>query len=135
MNIRDHIIAGHYPRDELGRALVPSEGGSQITVCATDAPHPHPIVGFGQGYVSTWTADGRWSGMVPSDFNNGISGADLLPPPPRKREGWIVLERTPAGAFVKIAKVFATKADAEAIPFISSFHIAASVSYDEEWPT
>lgn len=81
MNIKEHILAGHYPLDEKGRALVPVENefdpskgaGWTATICATDGPGGN-IVGFGKSSVREWGDDG-------SPFH---PEGRLLPPSPRK---------------------------------------------------
>jgi hypothetical protein len=88
MNIRDHINAGHYPKDEKGRALVPVGGqgrkGWTATIIATDAPEG--IIGFGPAYTRKWNDRG--------EDKAGHGDGDLLPPAPRKVEvkRWIELE-------------------------------------------
>lgn len=83
MNIREHIEANHYPRDDKGRALVPMRGGQIATILATDRPDfdggREPIVGWIQpnASVHTWWHAGERSRQHPSAL-------DLLPPPPRK---------------------------------------------------
>lgn len=67
MNIRDHIIAGHYSVDVHGRALVPvasvirGDGYAAwvATICATDACDGTRLVGFGRSSTREWTADGE----------------------------------------------------------------------------
>lgn len=75
MNIRDHIEAGHYPRDDKGRALVREQSGRTAHICATDAPGSHCIMGFDELAQRSWTPDGEVS---------GYENSRLLPPPPRK---------------------------------------------------
>jgi hypothetical protein len=78
LTIKDHIEAGHYPKDSKGRSLVPRAGNSTlITVTATDGPAEYPIQGFGAHFGSSWSAHGR---AHPTQF----PGNDLFPPPPRK---------------------------------------------------
>lgn len=86
MNIKEHIEAGHYERDKLGRALVPCDNGDTATIAATDAPGEWVLLGWqtrpqnGCGHGS-WHRDGRAGFTSPSNDR-----ADLLPPPPRKVE-------------------------------------------------
>lgn len=70
MNILEHILAGHYPTDDKGRALVPYVSGRTFVCCATDRPHSLRIVG--------WI---RETGELRSHSPESL---DLLPPPPRK---------------------------------------------------
>lgn len=80
MNIRDHILAGHYPTDDKGRALVPTRGGGVATVTETNSPLTQPLMGWlsGEREGHDWYADGHWNNLrQPHRF-------DLLPPPPRK---------------------------------------------------
>jgi len=80
MNIKEHIEAGHYPKDSKGRALVPYKDGGTVVVCATDMPGRCPILGFrvdSTGNREDQTlADTGWGYFPDSPF--------LLPPPPRK---------------------------------------------------
>lgn len=124
MNIKAHIEAGHYERDDKGRALVPHIGGGTAVIATTNGYDLGPIIGW-------ILRDGRLSqGLTGWRGDEGF----LLPPPPRRRSGWIVLERRHEGICVKLAKVFETRADAEAIPFCASLHVSVPISYDEEWP-
>ncbi len=72
MNIKEHIDAGHYPKDDKGRSLVPMRRGGTFVVAATDKPGQRPIVGW---HVS----DG--AGITDVLHADDIS---LLPPAPRK---------------------------------------------------
>lgn len=90
MNIKEHIEAGHYERDEKGRALVPMRNGRTATIYATDyATHQDDefplLAGYGRE-PDRWRADGCYYGGHPSD-------RDLLPPPPRKvpLRAWMVV--------------------------------------------
>jgi hypothetical protein len=81
MNIKEHIEAGHYPTDDKGRALVPTEGDHVATIYATDhMDGGMVIVGRlwvpGVKMIGEWTANGR--------PNFGVDLPGLLPPPPRK---------------------------------------------------
>lgn len=46
MNIRDHIIAGHYPTDDKGRALVPTSVAFVPMAWSAErvVPGPHEVV-------------------------------------------------------------------------------------------
>jgi hypothetical protein len=98
MNILDHINAGHYPRDEKGRALVPTRRGETATIYATDHPGRYPLAGRINDMCmqpATWTAEGDNKGW-------GCQPHDLLPPAPRKVEvkAWGVFHgSTMQGAF------------------------------------
>ncbi len=86
MNIKQHIEAGHYPKDEKGRALVSMRNGNLATICATDGPEDSrwnvytTIIGFHWCGPLGWDDDGVHC--------NGTSSpnVDLLPPAPRKVE-------------------------------------------------
>lgn len=98
MNIRDHILAGHYPCDGKGRALVPMKDQRTATICAKDGPEGEELVGWysdshlGRPAVCSWQDNGCW--QIKS------CRLDLLPPPPRKapikvgllytEQGWMV---------------------------------------------
>lgn len=79
MNIREHIEAGHYPKDGKGRALVPMRNGRTATILETDRdeeiPGREPIVGLvsGTGGTSSWWPSGEEVLGASSDY-------DLLPP-------------------------------------------------------
>lgn len=79
MSIKAHIEAGHYERDEKGRALVPRRDGGTLIVCATDRPGANPIVGYSINTPETYCL-----AYYPDS-------EALLPPPPRKREvkAWV----------------------------------------------
>jgi hypothetical protein len=90
MNILDHINAGHYPRDEKGRALVPTRRGETATIYATDHPGRYPLAGRINDMCmqpATWTAEGDNKGW-------GCQPHDLLPPAPRKVEvkRWLTMK-------------------------------------------
>lgn len=81
MNIKEHIEAGHYPKDEKGRALVPTRGSGTYTIVCTDRPGMRPIMGFAPACcdsIQSWKEDGA------ADSDPGHW--DILPPPPRKDE-------------------------------------------------
>ena len=78
MNIRDHILAGHYERDNKGRAFVPTKHGMTATILATDVGDSWPIVGHILGHVYRWSVDGTARSSEP-----GYPDC-LLPPTPRK---------------------------------------------------
>lgn len=84
MNIRDHILAGHYPTDDKGRALVPTAHGLDTiaVICATDKPGRYPILGWLPTPARVQSIEFAWD-------ENGCAAGDsnterLLPPPPRK---------------------------------------------------
>lgn len=82
MNIKEHIEAGHYPKDERGRALVPRANGETVVIYATDAPKGQPIVGHDGDGVGCWGANGYYD----ERNGDGARRLNLLPPPPRKVE-------------------------------------------------
>lgn len=77
MNILEHILADHYPKDEKGRALVPVSGNWTAIICATDGPRQEEIIGYGPASVLSWDPDGV-PGRGEAQFDT------LLPPQPRK---------------------------------------------------
>jgi len=86
MNIKEHIEAGHYPKDEKGRALVSMKNGETAVICATDNPYGGvPIVGWCNSGPDSWGPNGVWK--------TGGDKRDLLPPPPRKVKvtRWLVV--------------------------------------------
>lgn len=76
MNIKEHILAGHYPTDDKGRALVPCRGSGTVVIYGTDMPGNCPILG-----VHIDEAGNRVPG---SGFGYFADSEFLLPPPPRK---------------------------------------------------
>jgi hypothetical protein len=94
MNIRQHIDAGHYPKDEKGRALVTMQSGGVAVIYATDHPTAWCITGReqSQGILGhTWNEDGSHEGEADSP-----STLDLLPPLRRKEiiKAWAVRGET-----------------------------------------
>lgn len=83
MNIKEHIEAGHYPKDALGRALVPTTGGRVATICATDKPGEFSIIGWVPTPARAQALEFTWCDL---GGTKGMSTDDLLPPPPRKVE-------------------------------------------------
>lgn len=82
MNIKQHIEAGHYPKDEKGRALVPMGSGRTAIIYCTDHPPKGTnyscIIGRDpSASIRAWDCHGQ---------NEGYHTDNLLPPPPRKRE-------------------------------------------------
>ncbi len=72
MNIKEHIDAGHYPKDEKGRALVPVSDGRTAIVLATDAPISAPIVGWMDArwdFPVNWNIDGTSGGSYGQSTN------------------------------------------------------------------
>lgn len=98
MNIKEHIEAGHYPRDEKGRALVPAGRWETLTytIVCTDRPGKAPILGFCPAIADSYQC---WN----EDGGCNSASLDLLPPPPRKvaRRAWVLFnsEGVPVGAF------------------------------------
>lgn len=89
MNIKEHIEAGHYPKDKNGRALVPMRCEKLVAIYATDFDHEYPIAGTTGTALESWTAAGINRG------DRRQSAFDLLPPPPRKVEvrRWAEIDR------------------------------------------
>lgn len=89
MNIKEHIEAGHYPKDEKGRALVPMKNGRVVTIYATEFAGG-PIAGADGDDLEHWRENGHYH-----TEGGGYSGLDLLPPPPRKVEvkAWVLLDQ------------------------------------------
>ncbi len=94
MNIKEHIEAGHYPRDEKGRALVPTDLGGCAVIAATDAPGVATMIGWWDDEAGTetqmvWREDGAWWRSWSAENKNR---PHLLPPPPRKvpMKAWVL---------------------------------------------
>lgn len=117
MNIKEHIEAGHYPTDDKGRAIVPTDGGGPITIYATDHGSAYPICGRHPAceHAETWTACGQ----------NFDGNGDLLPPPPRKVKvtRWLLKETTPC---VGETSLFPSRDAAEA-------HLRSAMVNPEWW--
>ncbi len=82
LTIKGHILAGHYPKDEQNRALVPTFEGATATICEVDAPFNYligwiPTTAVAGITVIRWREDGRAA-------DRDLVGCDLLIPPPRK---------------------------------------------------
>jgi hypothetical protein len=93
LSIKDHIEAGHYPKDDKGRALVPTRNGPTVTIYATDYGKPDdefPILAGCGREPDRWRANGLY-------YGGHESSRDLLPPAPRKVEmkRWFTLEASP----------------------------------------
>lgn len=77
MNILEHILAGHYPLDDAGRALVPVGPEAVATIIAVDLPGSWPIVGHVNGTLFQWNQNGY-------EHQGGDLRVRLCPPSPRK---------------------------------------------------
>lgn len=129
MNIRDHIEAGHYPKDDKGRALVPVRDGTMVyTILCTDRPGSEPIVGFCAAITNSWQC---W----PED-GSCEHGLSLLPPPPRKVEvkRWAVIRRNDGS----VANWWDSEADAKCAVMDrpdaqNRIIIQMTGSYEEPW--
>lgn len=127
MNIREHIEAGHYPRDDKGRALVPMQCGCVATIYATDHPNEEPIVGRLPSQDCEpmwWASDGTPSSDSHPDWR-------LLPPPPRKIaiEQWArVIKGTR-----EVISVFDTPADAGGGINSREIVVPLTGEYEEPW--
>jgi hypothetical protein len=87
VNIKEHIEAGHYPKDDKGRALVPADLGGFAVIAATDAPGIAPMIGWwnddhGTETQMAWREDGAWMRAWTADMTK--CKPHLLPPPARK---------------------------------------------------
>jgi hypothetical protein len=96
LNIREHIEAGHYPKDDKGRAVVPMQGCEEAVILATDwregGGDTRCIIGWRKDddehrELLTWDADGKY-------FGNPLHNNALLPPPPRKVpvKAWAIVQ-------------------------------------------
>ncbi len=132
MNIKQHIEANHYPRDEKGRALVPTNGGFTAVICATDKPGPRPILGWvptparATSIEVAWHDDGSLQGM---------GTCNLLPPAPRKVEvkAWGVLAEIPGTDEYRVVHVAQTQHAAQQWGCSGQPCIALTGSYEEPW--
>ena len=82
MNIKEHIEAGHYPKDSLKRAIVPMRAGGFAVIYATNAPGDAPLVGFIGQEENRSRPDGEWK--IDGSRCGWGEPWDLIPPPPRK---------------------------------------------------
>lgn len=83
MNIKEHIDQGHYPTDDKGRPLVPTDSGGVAVIGDTNAMDGNCMLGWMRGHshdinncIGWWQDDGTPYTPV----------RRLLPPPPRKRK-------------------------------------------------
>lgn len=133
LSIKDHIEAGHYERDEKGRALVPVSGVRPATICATDAPGPKPIIGFIRGASPmdecAWVLWDEHGNNCPSQPR--ACWVDLLPPPPRKVEvkRWLRIATWDGRPYVAVNTMY------EERPQDTPGHIIIELtgSYEQEW--
>lgn len=91
MNILEHINAGHYERDEKGRALVPMPNDEKFVVAHMDAPGRFPLLG--------WHLSNNIITQYGVEFCEIPDPHRLLPPPTRKvkLEGWACVYAQPKG--------------------------------------
>lgn len=97
MNIKEHLEAGHYERDECCAGWsVTLRNNSTAKVFTTKCGGSYPLVGvvsvIDRGWVVIkWAADGT----PEKDSCHWSCNFDLLPPPPRKVKvtGWAVISR------------------------------------------
>lgn len=82
MNIKEHIDAGHYPKDEKGRALVPLNSAETAVIAATDvAPCPNPAI---LGWIISDRSQGNRIAWWDLEGRCFTGERDLFPPAPRK---------------------------------------------------
>jgi len=130
MNILQHIEAGHYPKDEKDRAIVPMRSGGRATILATDrdafsGPDREPIIGMVEnGSVFSWWECGEHSRRMPSD-------CDLLPPTPRKVEVKRYLVPC-TSRYAEATFISATAADEYANEALSRV-VVLTGSYEKPW--
>lgn len=126
MDIREHIEAGRYPKDEKGRALVPTRKGGTATILSTDLGLY--IVAYYDGAARDWRPDGEHWGLFDNCRDELLRLYDLLPPSPRKVEvkGYALVARDG-----RVAEVRTVIPDRLAV---SQFQIVELTgSYEEEW--
>ena len=76
LTVRDHILAGHYPDNEHGWALVPMRNGDTARVITAHGSEPLPLIGLTRsGTCFQWAATGT--------HGTDSGKYDLLPPAPR----------------------------------------------------
>jgi hypothetical protein len=88
MNIKEHIEAGHYPKDENGHYIVPLRNGGLAWIYSTAHGRLNdrwPIAGsvcnedcVNGSELRCWAADGSLL------LSGSITESDLMPPGPRK---------------------------------------------------
>lgn len=132
MNIREHILAGHYPTDDKGRALVPTgHTFGDAVICATDKPGPYPILGWLPTAARVTSIEFSW------DENGWAAGQQeierLLPPPARKVKVTRYALYSPGGTFIQ---TYATEAEARAgalcgVPVYNL--VILTGEYEEPW--
>jgi hypothetical protein len=93
MNIKQHIEAGHYPKDEKGRAIVPTtDPNEEAVIAATDAPGQWVLMGWVRQKAGPDMSQASW---WPTGAKGSHASIPLLPPAPRKVtvRFWIEIER------------------------------------------
>lgn len=125
MNVKQHIEAGHYPKDDKGRALVPMRDGRIATIAAIDFPNDvFPILGWPESSGERcWQAGGR-----SSLCGEGIY--DLLPPAPRKvtMKRWLVV--APKGEYGPFRDRFQARCVASSN---NALVVELTGEYEEPW--
>jgi len=87
MNIKEHIEAGHYPKDEKGRALVPTDHPSTLVVWAADCPKVDLAAGSVPLPIAGWDVERKAAyAYSATGAAAGVAANHLLPPQPRKVE-------------------------------------------------
>lgn len=131
MNIKEHIEAGHYLKNQKGqpRIQLSGPGGMYATILSTDGPANTPIVGYTDFPTATmWRCDGTHSGTV--------STLALLPPAPRKVKvtRWGVFEMRGGVGFITS---YGEREGAERLaalePALKRIIIPLTGEYEEPW--
>lgn len=84
MNIKQHLEAGHYPKDGRGHSIVTTRNGDKYAIVRLDNAESYPLLGMKIDDLGRWWGFQNWNaaGVPPS------AGVEhhlcLLPPPPRK---------------------------------------------------
>lgn len=87
MNIKEHIEAEHYPKDDKGRSIVPTNDcTARAIIVATDAPGSVPLIGWVivsaiDKSIDHTLAQAAWNVLGQPDER---SSRFLLPPEPKK---------------------------------------------------
>lgn len=135
MNIKEHIEAGHYERDEhCAGWSVTLRNNSAAKIFTTKCGGPYPLVGvvsvIDRGWETIkWAADG-----TPEKGSSHWScNFDLLPPPPRKVKviGWAII--SPSGVARRIC-ANPHSSDVIGAPSLGDRVVELTGEYEEPWP-
>jgi hypothetical protein len=124
MNIKQHIEAGHYPKDEKGRAIVPTtDPNEEAVIAATDAPGQWVLMGWVRQKAGPDMSQASW---WPTGAKGSHASIPLLPPAPRKLTRYLGIHPgCPAG--------YATEAELREKMAQYTGWVVGKIEYEENW--